>query len=221
MEYGLAALVGYLLRRDPGRAARRAPARRRPAPDGRRQPRGLERARAARRRAGRWPAFVGRRRRRRFVAGRVGPSRSAYWWRRTRPWRRRWSATPSRCCARLPRRQVGHVLRRRRLRAVAARRAGLRLRRLRRGHARARRFAWGARAGVFAFPLVQLATDPVAHVAATGALMTLIGVLFLARRRSRARASAARGRSADQREPDGGRAGPRAATASTAAPRRA
>ena len=36
-------------------------------------------------------------------------------------------------------------------------------------------FKWGARAGVFAFPLIQLATDPVEHVAATGALMRLIG----------------------------------------------
>src|SRR5215212_10254301 len=44
-------------------------------------------------------------------------------------------------------------------------------------------FAWGARLGVFAFPLVQLATDPVAHVIGTGGLMTLIGVLFLVRRR--------------------------------------
>ena len=32
-------------------------------------------------------------------------------------------------------------------------------------------FKWGARAGVFAFPAVQLATDPVAHVMGTGALM--------------------------------------------------
>ena len=40
-------------------------------------------------------------------------------------------------------------------------------------------FRWGARVGVFAFPAVQLATDPVAHVMATGALMTLIGALFL------------------------------------------
>ena len=40
-------------------------------------------------------------------------------------------------------------------------------------------FAWGARVGVFAFPVVQLITDPVEHVAATGALMTLIGALFL------------------------------------------
>ena len=39
-------------------------------------------------------------------------------------------------------------------------------------------FKWGARAGVFAFPAVQLVTDPVAHVIATGALMTLIGALF-------------------------------------------
>ena len=44
-------------------------------------------------------------------------------------------------------------------------------------------FAWGARVGVFAFPLVQLVTDPIAHVAATGGLMTLIGVLFLRPRR--------------------------------------
>jgi glycerol-3-phosphate acyltransferase PlsY len=45
----------------------------------------------------------------------------------------------------------------------------------------ARDFAWGARAAVFAFPLVQLATDPVAHVAGTGVLMTLIGALFMLR----------------------------------------
>ncbi len=48
----------------------------------------------------------------------------------------------------------------------------------------ARDLAWGARAGVFAFPLAQLATDPVEHVAGTGALMTLIGMLFLLRRRT-------------------------------------
>src|SRR3954465_16048037 len=34
-----------------------------------------------------------------------------------------------------------------------------------------RGFAWGARVGVFAFPLAQLFTDPIAHVAATGVLM--------------------------------------------------
>ena len=49
-----------------------------------------------------------------------------------------------------------------------------------------RGFAWGARAGVFAFPLAQLATDPVEHVAASGLLMTLIGALFVIRRRGRA-----------------------------------
>lgn len=45
-----------------------------------------------------------------------------------------------------------------------------------------RGFAVGARAGVFAFPLVQLATDPIEHVAATGVLMTFIGLLFSLRR---------------------------------------
>ena len=51
-------------------------------------------------------------------------------------------------------------------------------------------FAWGARAGVFAFPLAQLVTDPIEHVAGTGALMTFIGVLVLAR--SSVRASSAK-----------------------------
>jgi acyl phosphate:glycerol-3-phosphate acyltransferase len=51
-----------------------------------------------------------------------------------------------------------------------------------------RGFAVGARAGVFAFPLAQLATDPVEHVAATGVLMTFIGLLFLLRRSDRASA---------------------------------
>lgn len=46
-----------------------------------------------------------------------------------------------------------------------------------------RGFAWGARVGVFAFPIAQLVTDPIAHVAGTGALMCLIGALFLLRRR--------------------------------------
>ena len=41
-------------------------------------------------------------------------------------------------------------------------------------------FAWGARAGVFAFPLIQLAFDPASHVAATGGLMCIIGARFLA-----------------------------------------
>jgi len=49
-----------------------------------------------------------------------------------------------------------------------------------------RSFAWGARAGVFGYPALQLAVDPVERVAATGALMGLIGVLFgLAAARSR------------------------------------
>jgi glycerol-3-phosphate acyltransferase PlsY len=47
-----------------------------------------------------------------------------------------------------------------------------------------RSFALGARVGVFGFPLAQLLTDPVERVAATGALMTLIGLLFLLRGRS-------------------------------------
>src|SRR3954447_11479956 len=54
-----------------------------------------------------------------------------------------------------------------------------------------RGFAVGARAGVFAFPLAQLATDPVEHVAATGVLMTFIGLLFLLRRSDRASAGSA------------------------------
>jgi glycerol-3-phosphate acyltransferase PlsY len=45
-----------------------------------------------------------------------------------------------------------------------------------------RGFAWGARAGVFAFPIVQLASGPAAHVAATGILMALVGALFTWRR---------------------------------------
>jgi acyl phosphate:glycerol-3-phosphate acyltransferase len=42
-----------------------------------------------------------------------------------------------------------------------------------------RSFAIGARVGVFGVPLVQLAVDPVSHVAATGGLMTLVGLAFL------------------------------------------
>jgi glycerol-3-phosphate acyltransferase PlsY len=54
----------------------------------------------------------------------------------------------------------------------------------------ARSFAWGARVGVFGFPLVQLAVDPGGpeRVAATGALMCLIGVRFLGSRRAGAHA---------------------------------
>ena len=54
----------------------------------------------------------------------------------------------------------------------------------------ARSFAWGARVGVFAFPAIQLAVDAAERVAATGALMCLIGALFgvsaLKRRSARA-----------------------------------
>ena len=53
----------------------------------------------------------------------------------------------------------------------------------------ARGFAWGARAGIFAFPLVQLALAPVEHVAATGGLMCLIGARFLVSRSARARSA--------------------------------
>lgn len=49
----------------------------------------------------------------------------------------------------------------------------------------------GARIGVFAFPAAQLGFDPVERVAATGALMCLVGALFLAR--TTAPASSARG----------------------------
>ena len=52
-------------------------------------------------------------------------------------------------------------------------------------------FKWGARAGIFAFPLIQLATDPVEHVIATGALMSLIGLLFALRPGRSARATSA------------------------------
>jgi len=45
-------------------------------------------------------------------------------------------------------------------------------------------FALGARVGVFSFPLLQLATSPVEHVAATGGLMCLIGARFVLGRRS-------------------------------------
>jgi acyl phosphate:glycerol-3-phosphate acyltransferase len=54
-------------------------------------------------------------------------------------------------------------------------------------------FKWGARAGVFAFPAVQLATDPVEHVMATGVLMTLIGLLFVLRSRTSVPATSAPG----------------------------
>ncbi len=56
-----------------------------------------------------------------------------------------------------------------------------------------RSFALGARVGVFGFPLVQLAFDPPGRVAATGALMSIIGLRFLLARRTSARATSATG----------------------------
>ena len=41
-----------------------------------------------------------------------------------------------------------------------------------------RGFAWGARAGMFAFPFVQLVVDGPYRTAATGCLMSLIGLRF-------------------------------------------
>ena len=55
-------------------------------------------------------------------------------------------------------------------------------------------FALGARVGVFAFPVVQLFTAPIEHVAATGGLMCLIGLRFLLSGRSD-RATSATGES--------------------------
>lgn len=46
----------------------------------------------------------------------------------------------------------------------------------------ARSFAWGARVGVFGVVPLQIAFDGVQRTAATGALMCLIGLLFLLRR---------------------------------------
>ena len=41
-----------------------------------------------------------------------------------------------------------------------------------------RRFEWGARVGIFGFPVVQAFIDPRAYVAATGLLMSIIGLRF-------------------------------------------
>ena len=46
-------------------------------------------------------------------------------------------------------------------------------------------FTWGARVGVFGFVIVQSAVDPPGRVAATGALMCLIGLRFLLTARTR------------------------------------
>jgi glycerol-3-phosphate acyltransferase PlsY len=62
--------------------------------------------------------------------------------------------------------------------AVAPLAAGLALAACLAVTAATRSFALGARVGVFGIPLLQLAVDPVSHVAATGALMALVGVAF-------------------------------------------
>ena len=56
-------------------------------------------------------------------------------------------------------------------------------------------FTWGARVGVFGFPLLQLALDGAERVAATGGLMCLIGLAFLVRRPGRATPATDAGRS--------------------------
>ena len=50
-------------------------------------------------------------------------------------------------------------------------------------------FKYAARAAIAAFPFVLFVTDPVEHVAAMGALMTFVGVLFVTRRRAPASAA--------------------------------
>ncbi len=47
-----------------------------------------------------------------------------------------------------------------------------------------RRFAYGARVGVFGFPIVQAFLEPSAHVAATGLLLSIIGLRFALAARS-------------------------------------
>lgn len=47
-----------------------------------------------------------------------------------------------------------------------------------------RRFAYGARVGVFGFPVLQLLVEPKERVAATGALMGIIGLRFLMARQA-------------------------------------
>jgi acyl phosphate:glycerol-3-phosphate acyltransferase len=59
------------------------------------------------------------------------------------------------------------------------------------GGAATRSLAIGVRAGVFILPVLQVLVDPIERVAATGALMSLIGALFALRGRT-ARARSAR-----------------------------
>jgi acyl phosphate:glycerol-3-phosphate acyltransferase len=55
-----------------------------------------------------------------------------------------------------------------------------------------REFRWGARVGIFGFPVFQLFFDPVGQVIATGALMSIIGLRFLVARRRDRRGPASR-----------------------------
>jgi glycerol-3-phosphate acyltransferase PlsY len=54
-------------------------------------------------------------------------------------------------------------------------------------------FAWGARVGVFGFPLAQVLLDSPHRTAATGALMSIIGLRFALARRSSAPATSGPG----------------------------
>ena len=54
-----------------------------------------------------------------------------------------------------------------------------------------RSFAWAARAGVFGFPLVQLLFEPKERVAATGVLLSFIGLRFAQAAVAERRAAAA------------------------------
>jgi glycerol-3-phosphate acyltransferase PlsY len=57
-----------------------------------------------------------------------------------------------------------------------------------------RRFDWAARVGVFGVPVVQALLEPRAHVAATGLLMSIVGLRFvMAALAARARAGPATG----------------------------
>lgn len=54
-----------------------------------------------------------------------------------------------------------------------------------------RSLAWGARVGIFGFPIAQLAFAPAGRVAATGALLSFIGLRFALDGRRSARARSA------------------------------
>ncbi len=60
-------------------------------------------------------------------------------------------------------------------------------------------FRWGARVGVFGFPVVQLLVDPAGRVIATGVLMSIIGLRYLFGRRGGSRDPARSARGAPRR----------------------